>query len=118
MYQLVANPEQPWTTIGGSTKGPCVYVGYPVVQGAPVLVGEQETRSILKTLGWPQPEQHAELAAELAEVKARLAETETRLAEAIEHVNVLERALDWKPKPAPAPKPEPKPAKATAGKAA
>ena len=54
----------------------------------------------------------------LADTKGRLAETETRLAEAVEHVNVLERALDWKPKAAPGPEPEPKPVKATARKAA
>ena len=90
MYIVVDHPAAPFTTLAGSTKGPCVNVGVPMVQGAPVYVGEQETRSILKAFGWPAPET---VEAAIAERDAAIAQADAlsaKMAEACEQIAALE----------------------------
>lgn len=97
MYQVVDHPLAPFTTLAGDTKGPCVNVGVPTVNGAPIYVGEHETRSILKAFGWPAPEAHAEMAAERDAAVARVAEVEQRLVAALEQVAAYELIVSTHP---------------------
>lgn len=93
MYQLVDHPAAPFTTLAGATKGPCVHTGVSAVQGAPIYVGEQELRSILKAFRWPAPEAHAEAVAALEAARADTARLETELADAHDRLATLERAI-------------------------
>jgi len=93
MYNVVDHPAAPFTTIAGSTKGPCVNVGVPTVHGAPIYVGEQETRSILKAFGWPAPETHAEAVAARDAATALVDELAAKLAEAGKRIAALELIL-------------------------
>jgi len=90
VYNVVDHPAAPFTTLAGSTKGPCVNVGVPMVQGAPVYVGEQETRSILKAFGWPAPETHAEVVAQRDAAIAQADALSAKMAEACEQIAALE----------------------------
>lgn len=65
-------------------------VGVPTVNGAPIYVGEQETRSILKAFGWPRPEQYAEVEAQRDAAVARVAQLEEELERAVEQIGALE----------------------------
>lgn len=93
MYQLVDHPAAPFTTLAGSTKGPCVNVGVAMVQDAPTYVGEQELRSILKAFGWPAPEAHADAVAARDAAVAQADMLAGKLDEACQRVAALELVL-------------------------
>ena len=90
MYQLCDHPAAPFTTLAGDTKGPCVNTGVPTVNGAPVYVGQQETRSIMKAFGWPAPEMHEAVVAERDAVVARADELQAKLADALDQLAAFE----------------------------
>lgn len=100
MYHLCDHPLAPFTTIAGSTKGPCVNVGVPTVHGSPIFVGEQETRSILKALGWPVPETCAAAVFERDEAAGRVSVLEDELAQARDQIAALELLLGIRKDPA------------------
>lgn len=89
MYQLCDHPAAPFTTLAGDTKGPCVNVGVPTVNGAPIYVGQQETRSILKVFGWPAPETHEQVVAERDAALAVADELASKLDEACKQIDAL-----------------------------
>jgi hypothetical protein len=90
VYHLVDHPLAPFTTLAGESKGPCINVGVPTVHGAPIFVGQQETRSILKAFGWPSPEAYADVAAERDVAVAQADVLAMKLAEACEQIAALE----------------------------
>lgn len=90
MYQVVDHPVAPFTTLAGETKGPCVNVGVPTVNGAPVFIGQQETRSILKAFGWPSPDAYEEVVAERNAARAQADTLASKLNEACERIAALE----------------------------
>ena len=90
MYQLCDHPAAPFTTLAGETKGPCVNVGVPTVHGAPIYVGQQETRSILKAFGWPAPETHEQVVAERDAAVAAADELASKLDEACKQIEALQ----------------------------
>jgi len=89
MYQLCDHPAAPFTTLAGETKGPCVNAGVPTVHGAPIYVGQQETRSILKAFGWPAPEMHEAVIAERDVAVAQADELAAKLDEACRQIDAL-----------------------------
>ena len=93
MYQLVDHPAAPFTTLAGETKGPCVNVGVPTVNGAPIYIGQQETRSILKAFGWAAPETHADAIADRDAALARVEALEAELAETHEQIAAYEQIV-------------------------
>lgn len=116
MYFLVDHPVPPFLTLAGDSKGPCVNVGVPTVNGAPIFIGEQETRSILKAFGWPAPETHAEIVAERDAAVEKAAASEAELLVARDQIAALElllrirqQAADPVEHPDPTPDPEPNP---------
>lgn len=94
MYQLVDHPLQPFTTVAGDTKGPCVNLGVPTVHGAPIYIGQQETRSVMKAFGWPAPEAHAEMQAERDAAVEQAETLQAELVEAREQVAALELVVE------------------------
>lgn len=90
MYSLEAHPSAPFTTLAGETKGPCVNVGVATVNGAPIYVGQQETRSILKAFGWPAPEAYAEVVAERDAAVGQANSLSVKLDEACDQIAALE----------------------------
>lgn len=93
MYNVVAHPLAPFTTLAGDTKGPCVNVGVPTVNGAPIYVGQQETRSILKAFGWPAPEKYEKAVAERDAARAQADVLAGKLDEARDKIAALEAVV-------------------------
>jgi hypothetical protein len=93
LYTVVDHPLAPFTTLAGETKGPCVNVGVPTVHGAPIYVGQQETRSILKAFGWPTPETVEAAVVERDAAVAKADELAGKLAKAASRIAALELVL-------------------------
>jgi chromosome segregation ATPase len=87
-------------TLAGKSRGPAVALGRNRYnKSQTIFMGEPELRQAIQDMGWPQPEDHSDLAEKLAATEAELEQAQKDVAHLEEKAQTLEKTVGFTSEP-------------------